>query len=38
MLTSFWRGLLLVYVAKVFGDTSISVNEVLVRAFLLSEF
>lgn len=34
MLTSFWRGLLLVYVTKVFGDTSISVDEVLVRAFL----
>ena len=38
MLTSFWRGLLLVYVTKVFGDTSISVDVVLVRAFLLSQF
>ena len=29
-----WRGLLLIYGCLVFGDTSESVNEVLVRAFL----
>ena len=28
-----WRGLLLIYGCMVFGDTSESVDEVLVRAF-----
>ncbi len=33
-----YRGLLLVYDSMVFGDTSESVDEVLVHAFLLSIF
>lgn len=36
MLTSSLAWALLVYGTKVFGDTSISVDEVLVRAFYLS--
>ena len=33
-----WRGLLLIYGCMVFGDTSESVDEVLVRAFCFCTF